>query len=255
MKKLLLVSLVIHLLLLAALAPWLVTRMEFDRAEEARRTEEVSKRELARKEQERLRRERIRLDRETADMLRREAEKIRRKEMARELDELRKIRERIFEERERELDRFRKRRAEDVVAREKKRVQRMAAELVHHAAEARRTAEQQKESPEDAEKLLEQARKLENRLNQENALTTEREELVAEVETFERSADEASKEETADQTVRNAFARTERSAGDLRKALEELGPKTDMAAMNDTSAAGETETPPSGGTSEEAAEI
>ncbi|MDA7868004.1 hypothetical protein N9A62_03295, partial [Akkermansiaceae bacterium] len=75
MKKIILISIAAHIVLGLALAPWLKTRMLFDEAREAERTEEVKKRELARQEYERLKREKQKLDAETARKLRKEAER------------------------------------------------------------------------------------------------------------------------------------------------------------------------------------
>lgn len=93
MKKLILISVVIHVILIAVLAPLIKTRMEFDEKEEVERTAEVKKREADRKDQDRLRREKQKLDEKTAKMLKREAEVRKKKEITQQVKELREKRD------------------------------------------------------------------------------------------------------------------------------------------------------------------
>jgi hypothetical protein len=139
-KKILIISVAVHFVLLAALSPWLVTRMTFSKAAEAQRTDEVKKRELARKEHDRLKREKVRLDPKTAELLKRESEKERRKEMIRELSKLRKLRDEIFEKRDRELERIRQRTAKDIVLQEKSRIGRLSQRLLEKTVDVRKAA-------------------------------------------------------------------------------------------------------------------
>ncbi len=136
MKKLILISVVIHVILIAVLAPVIKTRMEFDEKEEAQRTEEVKKREAERKEQDRLRREKQKLDEKTAKMLKREAELRKKEEIKQQVRELRKKRDEMMERRERELDKFGEREAKHVLAREKTRFDKIAQNIKEHISTA-----------------------------------------------------------------------------------------------------------------------
>ncbi len=141
MKKLILISVVIHVILIAVLAPVIKTRMEFDEQKEAQRTEEVKKREAERKEQDRLRREKQKLDEKTAKMLKREAELRKKEEIKQQVKELRKKRDEMMERRERELDKFRERAERDILAREKTKFNKVAAQIKKHIDEANGAAE------------------------------------------------------------------------------------------------------------------
>ena len=136
MKKLILISVVIHVILIAVLAPVIKTRMEFDEKEEAQRTEEVKKREAERKEQDRLRREKQKLDEKTAKLLKKEAELRKKKEIKQQVRELRKKRDEMMERRERELEKFREREAKHVLAREKTKFNKIAQEIKEHISSA-----------------------------------------------------------------------------------------------------------------------
>lgn len=140
MKKLILISVVIHVILIAVLAPVIKTRMEFDEQKEAHRSEEVKKREAERKEQDRLRREKQKLDEKTAKLLKREAELRKKEEIKQQVKELRKKRDEMMEKRERELDRFREREQKDILVREKTRLNKIAQEIKAHISEANNAA-------------------------------------------------------------------------------------------------------------------
>jgi hypothetical protein len=118
MKKIILISIAVHIVLGLALAPWLKTRMLFDEAKEAERTEEVKKRELARQEHERLKREKQKLDAETAKKLRKEAERQKKREIAKEVERLRKLRDEIMEHQRQKLAQLKQRKREDILATE-----------------------------------------------------------------------------------------------------------------------------------------
>ncbi len=141
MKKLIIISVVIHAVLIAVLAPVIKTRMEFDEKEEAQRTVEVKQREAERKEQDRLRREKQKLDEKTAKMLKREAELRKKEEIKQQVKELRKKRDEMMERRERELEKFRERAEKDVLAREKTKFNKVAAEIKKHIDQANGAAE------------------------------------------------------------------------------------------------------------------
>ncbi len=136
MKKLIIISVLVHVVLLAVFAPLIRTRMEFDEKEEAERTAEVKKREMDRKEQDRLRREKQKLDEKTARMLKREAELRKKEEITRQVKELRKKREEMMERRKEELERFRERQATDVIAREKAAIDLLARKAKEHISSA-----------------------------------------------------------------------------------------------------------------------
>jgi len=140
MKKLILISVVIHVILIAVLAPLVKTRMEFDEQKEAQRTEEVKAREAERKEQDRVRREKQKLDEKTAKMLKREAEFRKKEEIKQQVTELRKKRDEMMERRERELDKFREREQEDSLAREKTKFDKIANNIKKHISEANEIA-------------------------------------------------------------------------------------------------------------------
>ena len=136
MKKLLLISVVIHAVLIAVLAPVIKTRMEFDEQKEAQRTEEVKKREAERKEQDRLRREKQKLDEKTAKMLKREAELRKKEEIKQQVKELRRKRDEMMEHRDRELDKFRQRDQKDVLAREKTKINKILKNVKEDVTDA-----------------------------------------------------------------------------------------------------------------------
>ncbi|MGC6458322.1 MAG: hypothetical protein ACON4R_08110 [Akkermansiaceae bacterium] len=118
MKKIVLLSFALHVVLGLALAPWLITRMEFDQQEEEQRTEEVKKRELARQEYEKLKRERQKLDEETARKLRKEAKRKKLEEIKKRTADLRKRRDEILERQKKELAKLQERNREDIIAAE-----------------------------------------------------------------------------------------------------------------------------------------
>ncbi len=136
MKKIILISLIIHSILVAILAPALKTRMALDGRQEAQRTEEVKKREAERKEQDRLRREKQRLDEKTAMILKREAEFRKKEEIEQQVKNLREKRDEIMQRREVELERFHERGEHDILAREKTKLDKIASEVKNHASGA-----------------------------------------------------------------------------------------------------------------------
>jgi len=136
MKKLVIISILIHVILIAVLAPVIKTRMVFDEKKEAERTAEVKQREMERKEQERLRREKQKLDEKTAKMLKREAELRKKEEIRQQVKELRKKRDEMMERREKELGRFRQRQEKDVIAREKTAINKIAERIKEHITKA-----------------------------------------------------------------------------------------------------------------------
>ena len=129
MIRITITSVVIHAILLFALAPWLITRMEFDSAEEVQRTEEVRRRELRRQEVERARRERQKLTEDQSRQLRREAERRNRDGLQREVDRLRQLRDQFAAKHRRELEEFRQRTREDVITLEQTDLSRIARNL------------------------------------------------------------------------------------------------------------------------------
>ncbi|WP_193211077.1 hypothetical protein [Luteolibacter marinus] len=134
MKKILIISLVLHAILVWMLAPWMKTRMEFDTAKEAERTEEVRKRELARQEHDRLKRERQRLDEKTALKLKKDLEKTKKAKLERQVDELRKLRDEILERQQRELAQLRERQEKDIIANAQVTFTQQAEDLKEHVA-------------------------------------------------------------------------------------------------------------------------
>lgn len=142
MKKIILLSVVIHGVLLILLAPLIKTRMEFDEKEEEQRTAEVMKRELERKEQDRLRREKQKLDDKMAEALKREAEFRKKKELKKQVRELREKRDEIMERRERELAKFRERTRKDVMMREQAMISKMARDIKEQVRKADEYARQ-----------------------------------------------------------------------------------------------------------------
>ena len=129
MIRITIASIVLHAILFLALAPWLITRMEFDKTEEVQRTEEVRRRELQRQEVERARRERQKLTEKQSRQLRREAERRNRDELQREVDRLRQLRDQFAEKHRRELEEFRQRTREDVITMEQSDLSRIARNL------------------------------------------------------------------------------------------------------------------------------
>lgn len=136
MKKIVLISIVFHVILIAVLGPVIRTRMEFDGKKKAQRTEDVREREAERKEQDRLRREKQKLDEKTAKLLKREAELRKKEEIKQEVMKLREKRDEMMEHRENELEAFRKRSREEVLALEKKAIDRMMGEMARHIGTA-----------------------------------------------------------------------------------------------------------------------
>lgn len=136
MKKIFLISIVFHVVLLAVLGPVIRTRMEFDEQKEARRTEEVRAREAERKEQDRQRREKQKLDEKTAKLLKLEAELRKNEEIKLEVVKLREKRDEMMKHREKELEAFRKRSREEVLALEKKAIDHMMGEMARHIGAA-----------------------------------------------------------------------------------------------------------------------
>jgi len=129
-KKIILISLAVHLILGIALAPWLKTRMLFDENEEAQRTEEVKKRELARQKFERLKRDRQKLDKKTARMLKKEAERKKRQDIVRRTEELKKLRDKMLERQAKALAQLHERKKEDVIKAEATRFEQNAETIV-----------------------------------------------------------------------------------------------------------------------------
>lgn len=129
MKKIILISIGLHLVLGLALAPWLITRMEFDQEEEQQRTEEVRKRELARQEYEKLKRERQRLDEETARKLRKEAKRKKMEEIKKRTADLRKRRDEILERQRKELAKLKERSRDDIIQAEALTFNKLAKEI------------------------------------------------------------------------------------------------------------------------------
>ena len=140
MKKLILISVVIHVVLIAVLAPVIKTRMEFDEKKEAQRTGEVKEREAMRKEQDRLRREKQKLDEKTAKLLKKEAEIRKQEEIKQQVEELRKKRDEMVARRDKELEKFREREKEDVIAREKVAMKKIVGKIQDHINEATQAA-------------------------------------------------------------------------------------------------------------------
>lgn len=136
MKNIFLISIVFHVTLIAVLGPVIRTRMEFDGKKEAQRTEEVREREAERKEQDRLRREKQKLDEKTAQLLKREAELRKKEEIKQEVVKLREKRDEMMVHRTKELAAFRKRSREEVLALEKKAIERMVGEMARHISTA-----------------------------------------------------------------------------------------------------------------------
>lgn len=137
MKKIVLISLAIHLILGVALAPWLKTKMQFDQEEEEQRTEEVKKRELARQKYEKLKRERQQLDEETARKLRKEAKRKKMVEIKKRTEELRELRDEILERQEKELAKLQERNREDIIAAEALTFNKLANEITHRVDHAK----------------------------------------------------------------------------------------------------------------------
>ncbi len=112
--RLIAVSVLVHVVAGLALAPFAVTRMRADREEERQRTEEVRKRELARKEKERELRQEKKLNPEQAKMLKREQERKRRDQMREKLEEIREAKKEIEKLRKKEFAALKTREAADL---------------------------------------------------------------------------------------------------------------------------------------------
>lgn len=136
MKKIILTSMALHVVFGLALAPWLITRMEFDEEEEQQRTEEVKKRELARQEYEKLKRERQKLDEETARKLRQEAKRRKMEEIKKRTADLRKRRDEILERQRKELAKLQERDREDILATEALTFNKLAQEIAKQVDQA-----------------------------------------------------------------------------------------------------------------------
>ena len=136
MKKLILVSVILHVILIAVLAPVIKTRMEFDESKEAKRTEEVKKREALRKENDRRVREKQTLSKKVAKSLKDEAEARKKKEISQQVAKLENKRDEMAERREEELDRLHEREKTDVLLREKARLQNIVSNVREHIANA-----------------------------------------------------------------------------------------------------------------------
>ncbi|QDU58350.1 hypothetical protein [Aeoliella mucimassa] len=136
MKNIVLASVLIHVVLLACLAPWLKTTMEFSQKEESQRSEEVRQRELARQEHERLEREQRQLDEDSARKLREEAELKGKEELEDVVEELRDLRNEILQEQRELLSEFRERDFEDVLHFEKDLLLKEIKQLTNQVANA-----------------------------------------------------------------------------------------------------------------------
>lgn len=239
MKKIIILSLLVHAVLIALLSPWLVTRMEFSKAEEIQRTEQVKQRELARKEHDRQRREKVKLDKETAELLKQETERAKRKEMQRQLADLEKLRERMLEKRARVLETFRKRSAEDVIQREQIRISRVAEDLVNKATDSQNVAKPSNsaEVMKMADDIKQQTEEIRKSLQNETAAPTNASPPLDALRDLNQDLDQHIAELTDYGAVRNTMHETKRKSAELAELIEGLTPKTDMAAMNDTSAA------------------
>ena len=102
-RRFVIISVGVHVLFLVMVGPYLYTRMEFDKEEEANRTEEVRKRELERQEYEKAKREEQQLTELQARKLKREATRKKQEELEKELQRLRELREEIAEKRKEAL--------------------------------------------------------------------------------------------------------------------------------------------------------
>ena len=136
MKNIVLASVLIHVVLLACLAPWLKTTMIFSKEEESQRSAEVRQRELARQEHERLEREQRQLDEESARKLREEAELKAKEDLEEVVEELRDLRNEILEEQRDLLSEFRERNFEDILRFEKDILQKEVKQLTTQVASA-----------------------------------------------------------------------------------------------------------------------
>lgn len=138
MKKIVLISVVFHGVMIAVLGPVIRTRMEFDGRKEAQRTEQVRERETERKEQDRLRRDKQQLDGKTAKLLKREAELRKKEQIKQEMVKLREKRDEMMKHRAKELEAFRERSREEVLALEKQTIDRLVRAMAGHVAKAAR---------------------------------------------------------------------------------------------------------------------
>jgi hypothetical protein len=134
MKKIIIISIVVHVLFLALFAPYLKSKMEFDKLEEAQRTEEVRKRELARQEYEKLKREKQKLDEKTARQLKKEAERKKREAIAKRFEELKKLRDEMLERQEKALAELKKRTRENIIDAEATDFRQDAKEIVERTS-------------------------------------------------------------------------------------------------------------------------
>lgn len=257
MKKILLLSFIVHVLLLALVSPWLVTRMEFSKAEETQRTQQVKKRELARKEFESRKRETVELDQETAKLLKKEAEKTQRKEMDRQLADLEKLREQMLEKRDRELKTFRKRSSGDVIQLEQIRISRIAEKLVNKANDSQDVAKRSNsnEVMKMADEIKKKTEEIRGLLQDDPPSPANIPKPLEALSELRENLDKHIGELSEYGAVRNTMHETQREAKELAGLLEGLVPKTDMAAMNDSSASKTVGTSNSGELPQDAAGI
>ena len=136
MKKLILISMVVHVILIAILAPMIKTRMEFDEKEEAQRTEEVKEREKIVKNRIASAEKSRSSTKKTAKLLKKEAEFRKKEEIRKQVKELRKKRDEMVERRDRELDKLREREKADVIQREKAVMKKIVSKVQEHIERA-----------------------------------------------------------------------------------------------------------------------
>lgn len=136
MKKLVLISAVLHLVLIAALAPLARTHLGFNPEKEAQRKIDVQKREAERKAEDHLQRARQKLAPEAARILQREAESQARQEIARQIQDLRNKRDAMMLRREDELKRLRSRSGAEILSREQAAIAESYRKIAVHIASA-----------------------------------------------------------------------------------------------------------------------
>ena len=243
MKKLIIISIIIHIILIVVLAPVIKTRMVFDVEKEAERTAEVKQREQERNEQERIRREKQQLDEKTAKMLKREAEMRKKEEITREITELREKRDEMMERRKTELEQIRKRAAKDILASEQTEINKLAKNVQKHLEEALKKAtpaEDPTVKPSELREMTTEVNATMDKLVEQKGDLTEIPELLTELDTAEKRISEQMEIEKAQDQVRSEM---DLAKNDLRKAKEILakmqseGAKIDIQTMNDTSTA------------------
>jgi len=246
---LVLVSLVLHVVVLAVARPWAKTTMVFDERANAERAELVRARELARRELERERRQKIRLTPEQAEQLR-EREKARREHQLREnVRRLRASRDQVMRDREEAFDRLEQRTEAQVLRDKLRRLELKLDDAVEAARELTKESEFGDGPKRLRNALLDAREKIEALRAKADAdpdtagdyaATAKR--LTEDARRWADQYDQWQAQEDGSEAERAEKARA--ASEEVADAAAELADGLDMAALNDTEAAPPVGDPP-----------